>query len=142
MASILMVFATCLVIADIGGAQERSGGDTLVVAAPSVIFYACTEAEYDSLITHMTFALDSLATSSERTCERISPFLKKIGIAPVRTTASYFRFVPPDTTLQRRRYTDLYGIIVYAPGQPPERIPKGSTDVDVLTRVHTYFRPK
>jgi hypothetical protein len=53
-------------------------------------------------------------------------------------------FVSGDTTkrVARQKFKDLFGVILFAPGRDPEVIRGAPTDVTVIGRIQSYYRPK
>jgi hypothetical protein len=121
-------------------AQHKVVQDTLLLKSPSVVFYTCQNAEYDSLAQGMLFALDSLVQQHELTKKQLIPFLNKFNISFLSTTAVTILFLGNDTTcFNRQLFCDLAGIILFSPTLKPEFLPAEVTDVVAIGRIRKYF---
>jgi hypothetical protein len=118
----------------------QEGGDTLLVRNPAMVFYRLSGAEYDSLITRMTFTLDSLSSNFAGTYEKISPFLKKSQIEPIITSAKTIVFPKSKSfCFTRQKEKELFGVIFYTPAKSPEVFSGVFTDVELLNRMNAYY---
>ena len=121
-------------------AQQPDTAETLVIRNQCLVFWNFSSAEYDSLMSRMTFTLDSMETKFEASRSALLPFLKKIGIKPILTSASTFVFPGADSMQYRRpRYRDLFGVILYQPGKRPQIISGVTSDVDLIKLVTDYY---
>jgi hypothetical protein len=110
------------------------------VENPAMVFYRLSGSEYDSLITRMTFRLDSLSLKFADTFEKISPFLKKRQIEPIITSAKTIVFPKAKYfCFTRQKEKELFGVIFYIPAKTPEVFPGVFTDVELLNRMNAYY---
>lgn len=108
-----------------------------------MVFYRCSTVEFDSLARRSIFVLDSLSAQFEASRERITPFLRKVGIEPLPTSASKFLFLDGDSTrFIRKKFEDLFGVVLYKPGKKPVFLRGVVSDVMLLNRMKNYYSIK